>query len=84
MIIRIPAELRRPSAPRALTPRPPAAAKPRGAGGPLAGRLGPPKKKGRGKGRGPLNRPPCPPAFDCNGINPRYWHPTDGVMDEYW
>ena len=31
-----------------------------------------------------MHRPPCPPAFDCNGINPRYWHPHDGIMDEYW
>ena len=65
-------------------PLDPAADKPRGAGGPLSGRLGPNKKKIKGKGRWPLTRPPCPPAFDCNGINPRYWHPHDGIMDEYW
>eukprot|EP00291_Cryptomonas_curvata_P014405 CAMPEP_0172151650 /NCGR_PEP_ID=MMETSP1050-20130122/350_1 /TAXON_ID=233186 /ORGANISM="Cryptomonas curvata, Strain CCAP979/52" /LENGTH=107 /DNA_ID=CAMNT_0012819785 /DNA_START=174 /DNA_END=497 /DNA_ORIENTATION=- len=40
--------------------------------------------KNKKKGRGPLHRPPCPPAFDCNGINPKYYHQHDGIMDEYW
>jgi hypothetical protein len=26
----------------------------------------------------------CPPAFDCNGIPPSHWHPTDGVDDGFW
>eukprot|EP00291_Cryptomonas_curvata_P015659 CAMPEP_0172152660 /NCGR_PEP_ID=MMETSP1050-20130122/977_1 /TAXON_ID=233186 /ORGANISM="Cryptomonas curvata, Strain CCAP979/52" /LENGTH=69 /DNA_ID=CAMNT_0012821039 /DNA_START=162 /DNA_END=371 /DNA_ORIENTATION=- len=25
----------------------------------------------------------CPPAFDCNGIPPKYWHPTDSATDEF-
>eukprot|EP00293_Proteomonas_sulcata_P000195 CAMPEP_0184326324 /NCGR_PEP_ID=MMETSP1049-20130417/142503_1 /TAXON_ID=77928 /ORGANISM="Proteomonas sulcata, Strain CCMP704" /LENGTH=97 /DNA_ID=CAMNT_0026648511 /DNA_START=547 /DNA_END=840 /DNA_ORIENTATION=- len=23
--------------------------------------------------------PHCPPAFDCNGVPPAYWHANDGV-----
>ena len=77
----------RPPPPNPPTPHPTRthpADKPPGAGGPLQGRLGPARKKGKRKGRWPMHRPPCPPAFDCNGINPRYWHPHDGIMDEYW